>query len=182
MEDLSLHILDIAQNSIKADAEMIKIMINEKPSRDIAVLEIIDNGKGMNTRTLRRVGDPFFTTKKGKRYGLGISLLAQAAEAASGSFSINSAPGKGTQLKATFQASHIDRQPLGDISATLTTLIASHPGIDITYIHEYEDQRFIFKTDDIKSRINGDAIDSTEVLKFIHSYIKQGLDEIRRKK
>ena len=84
MEDLSLHILDIAQNSIKADAGQLKITMDEKPSRDLAILEISDNGRGMDARTLRRVGDPFFTTKKGKRFGLGISLLAQAAEAAGG--------------------------------------------------------------------------------------------------
>lgn len=182
MEDLSLHILDIAQNSIKAEADQLKIIIDEKPSRDSAFLEIIDNGSGMDLRTLRRAGDPFFTTKKGKRFGMGISLLAQAAEAAGGAFSIESFPGKGTHLKASFQASHIDRQPLGDIPATITTLIASHPDIDLIFIHQYEDRRFTFQTDDIKSRINGAAIDSTEVLKFIQSYIQQGIDEIRRKK
>jgi hypothetical protein len=182
MEDLSLHILDIAQNSIKADANQLKIIILEKPSRDLAVLEIIDNGKGMDARALRRAGDPFFSTKKGKRYGLGISLLAQAAKAAGGTIDVSSSPGKGTHLKASFQASHIDRQPLGDIPSTITTLIASHPDIDLIYIHNYEEQRFIFQTDDIKSRIDGIPLDSTEVLTFIRSYIQQGLNEIRRKK
>ncbi|MFW6136587.1 MAG: ATP-binding protein [Candidatus Aminicenantaceae bacterium] len=182
MEEISLHILDIAQNSIKAEAGELKIIIDEKPSRDTVVLEIIDNGKGMDPQTLRRAGDPFFTTKRRKRYGLGIPLLAQAAETAGGRFSIDSKPGNGTHLKAVLQASHIDRQPLGDMSATITTLLASHPEIDLTYTHQYENDRFVFRTDDIKSRIGKTPIDSTEVLKFIQSYIQQGLDGIRRKK
>jgi signal transduction histidine kinase len=133
MEDLSLHILDIAENSIRAGAEKIVIEIHEDIDADELIVRIEDNGEGMDAETLRNAANPFFTTKDGKRFGLGLSLLAQAAEDAGGAFTIDSQKGRGTRIKATFVLSHPDMKPMGDIAETIKTLVVSYP-----------DRRFLF--------------------------------------
>lgn len=182
MQDLSLHILDIAENSITAQAKKIEIMLGENINDDLITLEIMDDGKGMDEETLKKALDPFFTTKKTRRFGLGLSLLAEAARSANGRFSVDSAPGKGTRIKASFQASHIDTKPFGDMPQTLITLIMGHPEIDLIYTHTVNDSEYSLDTRDIKAQLNGLPINSPEVLKLIKKDIKEGLDSVRRKK
>ncbi len=129
MEDVSLHILDIVENALRAGAKHIVIRLAQRKQADRLVLEVIDDGKGMNEETKRRSLDPFFTTKQGKRVGLGLPLLAQAAEEAGGTLEVESAPGQGTRVIATFGLSHIDRKPLGDIKKTLHCLETTHPQV-----------------------------------------------------
>ncbi len=151
MEDLSLHILDVVENSITANASKIIIKIREEKEKDLLVIEIKDNGKGMNEETVKKVLDPFYTTRTTRRVGLGLSLLQQAAKESNGDFEINSKPGVGTEIKASFQDSHIDRKPIGDMNSTIVTLITSHP--EINFIYEYEDEEGNY------------VLDSKEILK-----------------
>ena len=180
MEDLSLHILDVAENSIKALAHKIEIRIQNHTARDLLILEIIDDGKGMDAETVEKSLDPFFSTKTTRRYGLGLPLLAESARTANGDFSIESRPGKGTRIKATFQASHIDMKPLGDMTQTLVTLIMGHPEVDILFSHHIDQAQYILDTEEIKSHLNGLSIASPEVIRFIKEHIKAGLDNLRR--
>lgn len=136
MEDLSLHILDIVENSITAGAKNIKIKIAEDIQKDQLIIEITDDGKGMSKVMKEKVLDPFFTTRTTRRVGLGLPLLAQAAKISGGDIQIQSEPGSGTKIKATFGYSHIDRQPLGDLGQTLKILIISHPEINFVYEHK----------------------------------------------
>ena len=138
MEDLSLHILDVVENSIAANASKIVIKIIEEKSKDSLVIEIKDNGRGMNRETINKVLDPFYTTRTTRRVGMGLSLLAQAARESNGDFEIYSKVGEGTEVKATFQYSHIDRKPIGNMNDTIVTLIISHP--EINFIYEYRDE------------------------------------------
>jgi hypothetical protein len=182
MEDLSLHILDIAENSIKAKAKNIKITFAENAKKDISFLEISDDGNGMDQKTLNKTLDPFFTTKNTRTVGLGIPLLAEAARAADGSFSIQSKPGKGTHLKAVFKSSHIDKKPMGDIASTLISIISGHPGVRLVYTHNLQGRKYKLDTKQIKSQLNGIPINSPEVLKTIKSNINKGIDSMRRQK
>jgi len=129
MEDVSLHILDIVENALRAGAKNVVIRLAQCTREDRLVLEVADDGEGMNEETMKRSLDPFFTTKQGKRVGLGLPLLAQAAEEAGGKLEVQSAPGQGTKVIATFRLSHIDRKPLGDIEETLRCLKATHPEV-----------------------------------------------------
>jgi len=138
MEDLSLHILDVVENSVEANASKIVIKIIEEKSKDSLVIEIKDNGRGMNRETINKVLDPFYTTRTTRKVGLGLSFLAQAARESNGDFEINSKVGEGTEVKATFQYSHIDRKPIGNMNDTIVTLIISHP--EINFIYEYRDE------------------------------------------
>jgi C4-dicarboxylate-specific signal transduction histidine kinase len=133
MQDISLHILDVAENSISADATKIVITVTENAKEDKLIVEITDNGRGMDKDMVKKARDPFFTSKQGKRVGLGIPLLAQAAREGGGTFDIASKPNSGTTLVATFALSHPDRKPLGDMEGTVRMLQLSHPDITLTY-------------------------------------------------
>lgn len=150
MQDLSLHILDIVQNSIRAGARLIEIKITEDEEKDSLLLEIKDNGKGMDEKTKQHAANPFFSTKQGKRFGLGLALLLQATREAGGSFEISSFPGIGTEIKATFQYSHPDCKPIGDIAGTLETLVLGNKEVDFVYEHKQGDNITLFDTRKVK--------------------------------
>ena len=135
MEDLSLHILDIVQNSTRSEAKLVEISVVEDVEHDLLTLEITDDGTGMEPEQCAKAADPFFTTKAGRRIGFGLALLAQAAREADGEFEVSSRPQAGTTVRATFRYSHPDRKPLGDISASLQVLVAGNPGVDFVYEH-----------------------------------------------
>jgi len=149
MEDLSLHILDIVENCINAKATRVRVAIVEDIANDLLTIEIEDNGVGMNEETLKRATDPFFTTRTTRRVGLGFSLLKQATQESNGSFEIESKVGKGTRITATFQHSHIDRKPLGDIESTITTLITGYPDINFIFEYRSDDTNFVLDTSKI---------------------------------
>ena len=133
MEDLSLHILDIVENSITASADRIKILIDENTENDMLSLEICDNGKGMDEDTQKKALDPFYTTRTTRRVGLGLPLLSQAARESGGTFTLTSAPGRGTRIRAEFQLSHPDLKPMGDIAETLSIILAGKPELDLQF-------------------------------------------------
>ena len=133
MEDLSLHILDIVENSLRAQARRVEISVVEDVVNDLLSVEVRDDGRGMSPQACARAADPFFTTKPGRKVGLGLALLARAAREAGGEFHISSGPGTGTTVRATFRRSHPDRKPLGDLSATLKTLVVGHPEVDFVF-------------------------------------------------
>ena len=135
MKDLSLHVLDIAENSVRAHAGLVEILVIEDTQKDELVLQVKDDGRGMQADTMRRAVDPFFTTKAGKRFGLGLPLLAQAAREAEGTFDVCPVPEGGTCVRATFKHGHPDRKPLGDMAATLETLVAGNQHVDFLYEH-----------------------------------------------
>jgi anti-sigma regulatory factor (Ser/Thr protein kinase) len=180
MQDLSLHILDIAENSIDAQAKTIRILLRENSQDDLLTLEIIDDGKGMDKESLRKALDPFYTTKKTRRFGFGLSLISEAARMANGTFSVDSDPGKGTHIKAVFQASHIDTKPFGDIPQTLITLIMGHPEIEFIYTHRVDASEYSLDTQEIKAQLNGMPINSPEVLNLIKKDIREGIASLRR--
>ena len=135
LNELSLHILDICQNSIKANATLIKIIIDENTIDNLYSIVIQDNGIGMSQKTLSQVADPFFTTRSTRNVGMGISLFKMAAEMAEGSFKIESTPNYGTTVTATFKHNHLDRAPLGKIEETISILVLNPAEIDIYYEH-----------------------------------------------
>jgi histidinol phosphatase-like PHP family hydrolase len=151
MEDLSLHILDIAQNSLEAGASLIEIEILEDLREDLLTLLIRDNGRGMDPKTLAKATDPFFTTRTTRRVGMGLPLLAAATKATGGTLGIDTKPGLGTTIRATFQHRHLDRAPLGDIETTLMVLLAGQPDKDICFRHSVEDRVFEMDSRDFRA-------------------------------
>ena len=133
MEDLSLHILDIVENSIMASAGRVEISIELDTAADLLTLEISDDGRGMDEQTLKKALDPFFTTRTTRRVGLGLALLAQAVRESGGEMDVSSRPNEGTRVRATFRLSHPDCKPMGDIAETIQTLVLSHPEINFVF-------------------------------------------------
>lgn len=146
MEDLSLHILDIVENSIAASAKRIEIRIEEDQTKDLLMIEIKDNGKGMDEQALKKALDPFFTTRTTRKVGLGLPLLAQAARETDGKIEVNSAPNKGTRVKASFRLSHPDLKPMGDINETILTIVVGYPEIELLYEHKEDNSIRRFDT------------------------------------
>ncbi len=179
MQEISLNILDIVQNSIRAGATLIKVTIAESPSKDVFSFIVEDNGCGMDEEMLKRVSDPFVTTRTTRKVGLGISLLRSCAQQAGGDVKIESRVGVGTTLCADFSYSHIDRQPLGDIAAVIMSLISMNPDIDFCYTHSFEEKEFTLDTKELRT-ILGEEVSLSEisVAKWIGEYISSGLTEI----
>lgn len=179
MQDLSLHILDIAENSISAGATKIEISIREDTRRNTFELEIKDNGRGMDESALKKAADPFFTTRTTRKVGLGIPLLSQAAKAAEGELTLNGMKGQGTRLTARFQHDHIDRKPLGDIGQTITVLIASQPDRDFIYSHERNGRSFRLDTSEIRKTLEDVPLNSPDVLNFVKDSIMKWLNSTK---
>jgi hypothetical protein len=172
MEDLSLHILDIAENSVAAQASKIEIRLSEDKKKDLLSVEVIDNGMGMDEETQKRALDPFFTSKKVRRFGLGLSLLSESAKAANGHLSIKSEKGKGTKIRADFQSSHIDRKPLGDMGQTIITLVIGNPDIDIIYVHRKDGHKYVLDTRKIRSQLKDIPINSLDGMRMIKEALR----------
>jgi signal transduction histidine kinase len=135
MEDLSLHIMDIVDNSLRAGAENIDIRLVENTESHTLTLEIEDDGPGMDEETLKNAMNPFFTTKDGKKFGIGLSLLSQASEDAGGTMKIERGKERGIKITATFRTDNIDMKPTGNIDKTLRVLRAAHPNVNFFFEH-----------------------------------------------
>jgi len=173
MEDLSLHILDIVENSVAAKADKIEIRIFEDKKKDLLSLEIIDNGVGMDKETVKMALDPFYTSKTVRRCGIGLPLLSEAAKAANGHLSIKSKKGKGTMIKVDFQYSHIDRQPLGDIAQTIITLIIGNCEIDFIFVYKKNSHLYSLDTRKIKRQLNQTPINSPAGIRMVREHLKK---------
>jgi hypothetical protein len=150
MPDLSMHILDIVENSTRAGAKHVSLAIVEDSKANKVTISIVDDGNGMTEEELRRALDPFFTTKKERsKVGLGLPMLRETAEQAGGNLEVTSVPGKGTEVRARMVLDHIDRPPLGDINETLKMVIAMNPGVsfDIAYTVDAETETFSTRDD-----------------------------------
>ena len=176
MRELSLNILDIVQNSIKAKASDIEIDIVE--AQDILTITIKDNGVGMNKEILDKVTDPFTTTRTTRKVGLGIPLFKMASENSGGKFNISSTLGEGTIVQATFMVDNIDRPPLGDIASTFTSLIYMESSIRYILYYERNGKYFSVDTDEVKDTLGSVQITEYEVLKFIESMINENMMEV----
>lgn len=135
MLELALHVLDILQNTVEAGATRVDLDIVEDKPADRLTIIVTDNGPGMDALTVRRVLDPFYTTRTTRHVGLGLPLFAAAAQCAGGGLAIRSQPGRGTTVKATFQLSHPDRQPLGDMAGTLLAFLLAPQAPGLRYSH-----------------------------------------------
>ncbi|HOJ10458.1 MAG TPA: ATP-binding protein [Clostridiales bacterium] len=178
MRDLSLHLMDIVQNSIKAQASKIDIILTADAENDKFIIEIEDNGIGMDESLLNQVKNPFATTRTTRKVGLGIPLLEASSARAGGKLEIKSEKGKGTCIKADFQISHIDRLPLGNIGETMMGLVAANPETDFNLNLCNMKENFAFSVLEIKEQLDDVPIDNSDVLIWIRDYISEGIKVI----
>ena len=162
MNDLSMHILDIVQNSISAGATRVTLTVDEAPGADLLTIVIGDNGKGMTPEQVSRLSDPFFTSRTTRKVGMGIPLLMDSARQSGGDVRIESEPGKGTEVTAVFGYSNIDRPPLGDVANALMLLV-----------------EYLFDTVDVREILGDDALKDLTIIRNLEEMIKDNMREIR---
>lgn len=178
MRELSLHILDIAENGVTAEADCIHIFVEEARSDDQLKIVIRDNGKGLPPEKRDKLTDPFVTTRTTRRVGLGLPLLAAAAQRCDGDLKVNSGPQKGTEVVATFRYSHIDRAPLGDMASTITTLIMGNPDIDFVYTHVIDGRDFNLDTREIKAEMEDLSLTDPIFMHHLTDSIRSSLQRL----
>lgn len=178
MTEISLNVLDIANNSIRAEASLIEIIIQIQRDMDKLTIIIADNGCGMTKTQIEKVEDPFFTTRTTRKVGLGVPFFKMAAESTGGSFRIESTPGVGTTVTAVFGLSHIDRMPLGDMNSTMHTLITLNTQIDFLYRYVFDDKEFTLDTREFREILNDVPLNSPEVSAYIKEYLQENQLEV----
>ncbi len=184
MKELSLNILDIAENSVKAGATLITVSLTQ--AGNVLTIDITDDGCGMDAETVRRVTDPFYTTRTTRRVGLGLPLLKLEAEQTGGTLTVTSRTaaqcpdGHGTTVRATFHTDHIDCMPLGDVTATLVTLIQGHPQEELAFSHRTDAGTVTLDTRQLREVLGDVPLDTYEVLKWIEGYLREQYQSINQ--
>lgn len=179
MKELSLNVLDLTQNSITAHATLIELEVCEDTVADLLKITLTDNGCGMTEDQVKRVMDPFYTTRTTRKVGLGVPFFKMAAEMAGGSLSIDSEVGKGTKLTATFTLSNVDRMPVGDMEGVVRDLIYMNPDIDFTYRRQINGKEIFLDTRELKKILGEVPLNSPDVSQWISEYLKEQIESIK---
>lgn len=180
MNDLSMHILDIAQNSFNAGASLLKLIVEENINDNYLKISFIDNGCGIDSEKLKTIESPFTTSRKTRKVGLGIPFLKQACLQTGGRFEIQSQVGIGTTLIAQFVYDSIDRAPLGDLVDTIYLLFINEENVDVDYKHIYNNNAFEIKTSELKNILQGVSFKEYDIMVWIKGYIEENLKEIKK--
>lgn len=177
MKDLSMHIMDIAQNSVRAKAQLVHVAVLEK-GEDL-IIQVEDDGTGMDAETVAKVTDPFYTSRTTRKVGLGIPLIKQNAEQTDGKLDLTSELGKGTILRAIFGRYHIDRPPMGDIPGTMAMLISGNPDLDFVFSYEKDGETYRLDSREVKEILGDVDIRLPKVANFLKQMIDENLKEIK---
>ena len=178
MRELSLNVLDIAQNSVSADASLIEIEIIENSNTKDLLIGIYDNGKGMTKEQVENVRDPFFTTRTTRKVGMGIPLFRFAAEMTGGELDIESEVGVGTRVRARFKTDHLDFTPIGDMTSTMISLITMNLHIDFLYRRRFDDKEFTVDTRQLKEILGDVPLNEPSIALWITDYINENTKQL----
>ena len=178
LPEISLNILDIAQNSISANASLIQITVASDTCNHLLQVTIEDDGKGMSEDAVHAVTDPFFTTRTTRNVGLGIPFFKQEAECTGGSFFICSEPGQGTKVKTVFCTDHTDCMPLGDINATIHSLVTMNTQVDFCYRRSVDGRSYVLDTRELREMLGDISFDVPDVSQFLREYLEENENEL----
>ena len=178
MKDLSMHIMDIFQNSVNAQASIISLDIVEDTVKNLLTLEFTDNGKGMTKEMAKQVTDPYFTTRTTRNVGLGLPLLKQNCERTGGTFTVKSTLGKGTTITAQFVLNHLDRPVAGDIPGAVVLTATANPEISFFYTHIKDHQQYSFSTQEVQAVLGDVPMNAPAVYSYLVEMINENLNDI----
>ncbi|MBR1810371.1 MAG: sensor histidine kinase [Clostridia bacterium] len=173
MRELSLNILDVAQNSVSAGATRIEIDVLQDTAAHTLLIQIADNGRGMDEETVRRLPDPFYTTRTTRKVGMGVPLFKMAAEMTGGSFDIQSAVGAGTTVTAVFRTDSVDFTPLGDVESSVCALVTMNEQIDFVYTRRVDGREFVFASAEIREMLDGVPLNEPAVMTWLAEYLAE---------
>ncbi len=177
MKDLSMHIMDILQNSTRAGATEVTLEVLENAAADTLTIRFIDNGCGMDAETVQKVINPFFTTRTTRKVGLGLPLLKQNTEQTGGSLDIQSEKGKGTTVTAVFGLTHLDRPPMGDLAGTVVLTASAYPNIRFIFHYQNDKVDYVFDTKEVNEALDGISIQEPEVIEYLKEMIESNISE-----
>lgn len=176
MRELSLHILDLIQNSMEAGASSVGLeIIEDTKNKDSLKIIVRDNGRGMNRDTVQKIIDPFVTTRTTRKVGMGLSLLDMSTKRCDGFLKIDSLPGTGTTVEAVYRHSHLDRPPLGKIAMTVKTILVGNPQLNFHYRHCVNEHEFSISSTEIKEILGDIPLSHPDVLNWLDEYLSQNL-------
>ena len=178
MKELSLHVYDLMENSIAANAKDIYLTITDSILKNEYRFVIEDNGKGMTPEFMAKVTDPYTTTRTTRKVGLGLPLIKMNTENCGGGMKLTSEVGKGTRLEFWFQHNHWDRPPMGDLAGTIVMLVSQHEDIHFVYTHITDQDEFVFDTDEVKEALGGMSMNDLSIIKYLKEMISENLKEI----
>jgi anti-sigma regulatory factor (Ser/Thr protein kinase) len=182
VRELSLHIMDVAENGVAAGATLIDIAVAEGRKGNRLEITIKDNGRGIPAPLLEQVLNPFYTTRTTRRVGLGLSLFREASRRCEGDFHIKSREGEGTEVYASFKRDHIDLAPFGDIAGSLTSLIMGNPDVDFVYRHKVDGELFRLDTREVKQELEDVSIQHPDVIRYLADLIRESVAELQSPK
>ncbi|MGD9517929.1 MAG: ATP-binding protein [Armatimonadota bacterium] len=175
MRELSLHLLDLARNSIEAGATLLELTVVEDPRTDTLKIVLRDNGAGMDEQAVARATDAFYTTRTTRRWGLGLALFKATCEAAQGQLEVASRPGEGTVVSATLRLGHLDRPPLGNMGALLQALVCEADRLALRYRHRVGDREFYLDTEELRRELGGICLTEPVVLQWLAGHVNAEL-------
>ena len=175
MHEISLHILDIVENSTNAGADKVNLFIDEDSQKDEFRLTISDNGKGMDANSVARVTDPFVTSRTTRKVGLGLPLLEMTTKMCDGRMSVESEPGRGTTVTASWRLTHLDRPPLGNLVGTLKTIIVLNPQLLLRYCHKVDGRALSFDTLEFQAAMGELSFSQPEVIEWLDQFLRSNL-------
>jgi len=179
MKDLSLHVMDIAQNSIAAGASLIHISVKVDHEEDRMSISVEDTGCGMDAAMVEAVVSPFTTSRTTRKVGLGIPMFKAGAESCDGDFELRSKPGEGTYISASYRISHLDRPPLGDMAETMLALVACNPDLDFVYEYVVDGGEYLFDTRMIREMLGQEIpLNFPDITAWIRDYLREGINEL----
>lgn len=176
-----MNVLDVAENSVAAGSTLTRVTIEIDTAQRLLTVTIADNGRGMDEETVRRVTDPFYTTRTTRKVGLGLPLFREAAEATGGGLTIESQPGRGTTVRATFTLGHIDLAPLGDMTGTIVGLVQCNPEIDFVYRVTADGEEFCMDTREVRDILEGVPLSTPEVAVFLRGYLQENTENLLKR-
>lgn len=176
-----MNVLDVAENSVAAGSTLTSITVEIDTAKRLLAVTIADNGKGMDEETVRRVTDPFYTTRTTRKVGLGLPFFREAAEATGGALHIRSQPGRGTTVRATFTLGHIDLAPLGDMTGTVVGLVQCNPKIDFVYRVVADGEEFCMDTREVRGILEGVPLSTPEVAVFLRGYLQENTENLLKR-
>lgn len=179
MNDLSLHIIDVIQNSLSAGATLIELTISESIVKNRLDIVLADNGKGMTQEQVNSLDNPFFTSRTTRRVGMGIPLFKDSALQSGGDLKISSELGVGTTISANFVLDHIDRPPLGDIANSFILMVSANPNIDFKFYYHFEEESFVFDTVEIKEVLEGLPLNDPSVIRMLTQMVSNNIDDLK---
>ncbi|HWR43314.1 ATP-binding protein [Sporomusa sp.] len=175
MRELSLHILDLVQNSLEAGAMIVKLEVIEDLAADVMLIRVSDNGRGMDEKLRQLVIDPFVTTRITRRIGLGLPLMDMSSKRCDGYLKIDSTPGQGTIIEAKYRHSHLDRPPLGNMVETIKAILVANPTLDFSYHHTVNDRSYTVSSRELADILDGVSLTQPDILVWLHEYLSDNI-------